>query len=366
MMGICWSWAFGPESGATYVADLQWQTYSTSIISETAADYLYTYSGSLTRYSAGFRGDATNIMRPPDKAVANWQPGSGGTELQGWVATPIKRDGLTTATGSRQLIRIQTTTSSGAASTIDVESVSGTGVLQLRMSNIFQGSSPVLDLSVWNYLALKWDMTTTTHTAEFFIDGVSQVSGSLAGRTGVISAVYFSLSAVGSANNRWLIGQIIVYDDATDAGETPYYVTRVSPNADGTNVGTWNPTTTTDHASVTDPFNAATYTQEATPSPNDLVEVLINAGGNDIGTQLGITPSSVQNVTLHTYSTGQLITARAELRDSAGSASVTNGPTESIDPTSTTYAVVSADAPAGGGSWTGASQPAYVYKVITT
>jgi len=366
-MGICWSWAWGPESGqATYQNDLQWGSYSNSIISETAADYLYSYTGSPTRYSAGFRGDNGAIMRPPDKAVANWQPGSGGTELQGWVATPIKRDGLTYATSSRPVITIQSV-DPGFGSTAQVLSLNGSGVLRLYLSGTFIGSSADFDLSVWRYLALKWDMTTTTHTAEFFVDGVSQVSGSLAGRTQPINSVYFTLGAVGSFNNRWLIGQIICYDDATDAGQTPYYVTRVSPNADGTNVGAWTASSGgADYVDVTDPFDAATYTQEAGPSPNDLVEVLINAGGNDIGTQLGITPSSVQNVTLHTYSTGQLITARAELRDSAGSGSATVGPTETIDTTSTTYAAVSADAPAGGGSWTGASQPAFVYKVITT
>jgi hypothetical protein len=346
---------------------MDWVAWSTGNNPVSAADKVYSYSGSLTRYAVEYGGTQANIMRPPDKAVANWQPGSGGTEQQGWVAVPMKRYNSTVA-GGTSVLYVNTVVSSGDASITEVRSISGTGLLGLYMgTGTFMGTTGVLDMSGWRYIALKWNHpNNSTHTAELWVDGVQEVTGALA-RTSIATSFHFYLSAAGSFGDfPWIFGQIICYDDATDAGQTPYYVTRVSPNADGTNTGTWTDTSGSDHASVTDPFDAATYTQEASPSPNDLVEVLVNAGGADIGTQLGITPSSVQNVTLHTYSTGQLITARAELRDSAGSASVTNGPTETIDPTSTTYALVSADAPAAGGTWSGTDAPAFVYKVITT
>lgn len=366
-MGICWSWAFGPESDADMLT-MDWLTWNTNLAKTSDADRIYTYSGSLTRYSAQHLSSNTNgIMRPPDVAVANWQPGSGGTELQGWVAVPFKRYNATVPSGNIDIIDVRVEASSGQSSNAEVRTQSGTGVLRLYLGGgTFQGSTGVLNFSTWQYVALKFNMPDGgPHTAELWVDGVQEVTGSVS-RTTVADTIYVIFGGAGTSSNPWTFGQIIYYDDATDAGQTPYYVTRVSPNADGTDVGTWNPTSGSDHASVTDPFNASTYTQEASPSPGDLVEVLINAGGADIGTQLGVTPTSVQNVTLHTYSTGQLITARAELRDSAGSASTTPGPTTSIDPTSTTYTLVSADAPAGGGSWTGASQPAYVYEVITS
>lgn len=365
-MGICWSWAFGPESDAEMLT-MDWVTWNTTNNSVSAADKVYSYSGSPTRYAVEHSNAAFDIIRPPDKAVANWQPGSGGTEQQGWVAVPMKRYDSTVSNGTVNLIALFTSLVSGDVSNTLVSTVGGTGTLRLYMGGgTFMGTTGAFDLSTWHYIALKWNHpNNSTHEAELWVDGVQEVTGSLS-RTSIASSFHFTLGAAGFGVTPWLFGQIICYDDATDAGQTPYYVTRVSPNADGTDVGTWNPTSGSDHASVTDPFSAATYTQEASPSPGDLVEVLVNAGGDDIATQLGVTPTSVQNVTLHTYSTGQLITARAELRDSAGSASVTNGPTETIDPASTTYAIVSADAPAAGGTWSGTDAPAFVYKVITT
>ena len=108
-MGICWSWAFGPES-RTDMLDMDWVTFSTSYTKQSAADKVYSYSGSPTRYSSQFAGASNASMRPPDKAVANWQPGSGGTEQQGWVATPVKRYNNTVGNGTVNLIQVVTRT----------------------------------------------------------------------------------------------------------------------------------------------------------------------------------------------------------------------------------------------------------------
>ena len=146
-----------------------------------------------------------------------------------------------------------------------------------------------------------FDVSASAWTASIYVNGVLEASGSDTVAADVVTAIAFyaahfgTISSLGYPN---VFGQIIVYDDATAdlaaAINPDTFVTRVIPNADGTNVGTWTPSTGSDDYAVVDPpIDATTYTQEASPSVNDRVEVLTNAGGASLTTALGLTPSSI-------------------------------------------------------------------------
>ena len=160
------------------------------------------------------------------------------------------------------------------------------------------------------------------------------------------------------------IGQIITYDDPTDSGEVPRFVTRVEPNADGTNVGIWTPSTgSDDYAVLASPIDASTYTENTSPSPGDRVEVLTNAGGDDLSDALGTTPSVIDSVAVHSMSSGQSINARAVVGDGT---SETTGSTVAISAADPTYAVAVANTKPSGGNWGGSDQPTAVYDVVST
>jgi len=195
------------------------------------------------------------------------------------------------------------------------------------------------------------------------VDGVAATAEHTDSRSVAANPTVF-FGFAGQSGVPWCLGQIILWDDYTDPAEVPYFVTRSEPTGDGTNTGTWTPSIGSDDFAVVDsPFDTATYTEEASPTAGDKMEVLTDT----INTAIGITASSVQAVTAHTYSVGQTITARAVVRDgpAAGSADAEVGATETIDLTDSSYATATATTKNGGGSWSGTDAPAVVYDIVT-
>lgn len=355
-MAICWSWAFGPESDAEML-DLGWEIWNSNVSKDSSASRVYSYIGSPTRSSA-VRSSGTAQIRPPIESGVSWASTNAGC-----VSVPIKRDGVSVASGASDVIRVYDPASNRI---ISVRTVNGSPSLSLYVDSVFQEATPALDLSVWKYVTLKWDMSTSTWKGQIFVDGVAATLEQTDARSIALNP-YVDFGYAGSTSNPWCIGQIILWDAYADTAETPYFVTRVNPNADGTNVGTWTPSTgSDDYAVVAGPYDDTTYTEEATPTASDQMEVLTNAASATIDTQLGIVSGSVQAVTLHTNSVGQSITARAIIRDgpTAASADAASGETKTIDPTNSTYATATATQKSGG-AWAGTDAPAFVYEVVT-
>ena len=357
-MAICWSWAFGPESDAEMI-DMGWEAWNAGVNKDSSANRVYSYIGSPTRYSATRGAGGVAQIRPPLEAYAAWVSVNAGC-----VSAPLKREGLSIANGTQDVIRVVDPATNKWTS---VKTLSGTGALSLYVDLIFKETSAPYDLSVWKYVSLKWDMSTATWKGQIFVDGVAATAEHTDLRS-IASNPYVDFGSAGSTSNPWCIGQIILWDAYADPAEVPYFVTRVNPNADGTNVGTWTPSTgVDDYAVVAPPYADTTYTEETTPTASDQMEVLTNATAATLDTQLGVTAASVQAVTLHTNSVGQAITARAILRDgpTAASADAATGDTKAIDPTNSTYATVTATAKSGAGAWAGTDAPAFVYEVVT-
>jgi hypothetical protein len=273
---------------------------------------------------------------------------------QGVISAALK---TTVASYSSGVSLIRVTGTSGRG--IYIQITTG-GALKLYVDNVLKATAAVAtDFLTWKFLALHFDISANPWKGRVVLDGVELIAEFTDARAAdTVAAVLFDSPV--SSDRAWYNGQIIVQDAYADASP-PRYVTRISPDADVSTVGTWTPTTGTNHASTgVDPFDAATDTTEATPTVGD--EVITNYTG-DLTAKLGGVPGSVDLVTAHSYSTGLNNTARAEVGDQAG-ATTTVGATTLIG-SDTTYAYASAPTKPSGGVWAATDTPKCKYEVVS-
>lgn len=357
-MAVAWSWAFGPETSTTLLSLGFSFLNSYFFTPRSTAEAVYTYTGSPTRWSVelGNSGFVPNVINFPSSGGANVN--------QGWLAAPFKlRAGvnidtpqqpkLLHVTGNGRFTYIQPSNSVGPACT-----------LSLYVDSVFKETTLAsFDFSLWKYLALKFDLSGATHYGQIWVDGVA-VTAYQSGAAVAASSVTITAQGLSAGNTTTIgtyLGQVILYDDPADAGQAPRFVTRVEPNADGTDVGTWTPTgAATDWQAVDSPFDAATYTEDAAASTGDRVQVLTSGGGSDLATALGTTPTVIDAVTHHNGSSGASVSAKAVIGDGT---SETSGSSSVIGP-STTYLYVTAATKPSSGAWTGTDAPTLVYEVV--
>jgi len=352
-MALRWSWSFGNED-LTALAAMGWTTSNPAsgwLNLTSDSDKVYTYTGSPTRYGWIFDGYQTFVgegfLEPPPKSVS----GMG----SGWIAAPWKSAVASGYTSGRTLIKV--TGASGEANEIRM---TGSGALQLYVSNTFQETTSVVDWTDWRYVALRWDMsgadTAGSWSGQIFVDG-SAVSALNTEIDAADTAATMRIGPGPARNNTpdAYCSQVIVWDSLSDAGQTAYFATRAEPTSDGTNVGTWAPSTgSNDYAVVDSPFDAATYTQDASPSASDRCEVVTSS----IATALGTTPGEVAGVTAHTFSEGQTVTARAVVSVTGGTES--SGASTTISAGATTYAFATDTA-----TYTSSDTIDVIYEVVT-
>jgi len=323
-MAVVWSWAFGAED-QTVLAEMGFNSVNgfpaapTSAVGET---YTYpAYPG--TKYSwetGGFRwleypvqvSEITGSVAVAIKALGNWYQ-----NVNGWLA------GLETGSGR---------------SIYCYCSNDGLGTISCFVDNVFAGSFTAT-AGDWHYISITYDVSTVNWAASFWKDGVQVATGT---STEVAETVVrYRNGSFGNASG--VAAQIIVYDGATSAADaaTPIFVTRVPPNADGADVGTWVPTggPVTDFAATnSNPFDPTTYTENAAPASGHNVVTEID----NLVVQLGLTAGSVLGATNHTYSIGTALQAFASCRDSGGA--FVDGVTITPDAADTTYAFATATA----------------------
>jgi len=344
-MAYRWSWSWGSEPAVLLQSDMGFAFNNTnSNTFEPRTTEQYKPTGAPTKYSMA--SDALDEMQIPVAATAGMD--------QGVISAALKTT-VGSYTAGISLIRVTGTSGRG----IYIQISTG-GALRLYVDNVLKATAAVAtDFLTWKFLALHFDMSANPWKGRVVLDGVELIPEFTDARAAdTVAAVLFD-SPVNS-DRAWYNGQIIVQDAYADASP-PRYVTRISPDADVSTVGTWTPTTGTDHASTgVDPFNAATNTTEATPTVGD--EVITNYTG-DLTAKLGGVPGSVDLVTVHSYSTGAANTARAEVGDAAG-ATTTVGATTLIG-SDTTYAYASAPTKPSGGAWAATDTPKCKYEVVS-
>lgn len=338
-MALRWSWSFGAESYADLQAMGWSMAQSASYWTQTTSN-VYTYNGSPTRYGWEMQGIGYAYCELPAAVTT--------TLSQGWIAVPAK---ALSAYSGGLFLRV---TSGSSNSRIEISSG---GALSLYVGNVFKETSAAQDFSSWRYVALKFDHSGSSWSAQAYVDGSSVTSSQSQTVSPETSSTVLIQGALGSGGLRGhCFSQVIVWDAATDSGQTPYYATRAEPTADGTNVGTWTPSTGADDFAVVDsPFDTATYTQDASPSASDRCEVV----SSTIATALGVTPGTVAGVTAHTWSEGQAVTAKAVVGPSGGAE--TSGSNVAISASSTTYAIATSTA-----SFGGSDTIDLIYEVVST
>jgi hypothetical protein len=323
-MAVVWSWAFGAED-QTVLAEMGFNSVNGFPAAPTsAAGETYTYPAYPgTKYSwetGGFRW-----LEYPIQA----------TEITGSVAVAIKALGNWYSNNNTGLINL--TTGSGRRIYCYCSNT-GLGTISCFVDNVLAGTFAAT-AGDWHYISITYDVSTVNWTAEFWKDGAQVATGT---STEVAETVVrYSNGSFG--NSSGLSAQIIVYDSGTSAADaaTPLFVTRVPPNADGPDVGTWVPTggPATDFAATnSNPFDPTTYTENAAPASGDNVVTQVD----NLTVQLGLVAGSVLGATNHTYSIGTAVQAFASCRDSGGA--FVDGDTITPDAADVTYCYATATA----------------------
>lgn len=353
-MALQWAWSWENES-AVILEDWSFAWSDTSAgthAPSSVAGHLWSYTGSPARYSFLLSGAGAggSWMQLPPEAVPS---GSAGC-----IAVPARIVAGTAASGAdRRLFDVRFSVGS-----IQVypTTTGNNGTLTLLVNPAVGGTAFVsgptsFDFTTFHYYAVKWDVSTTTWTFSVYVDGVLHTSISVVSQTAQTNNS-IQMRGLSSTSLGCAIGQIITFDSAADAAETPRWVTNFQPTADGTNVGTWVSTGANDFSVLAGPLNTATYTEEATPLSGDKVNVV----NGTINSQLGITAPTVDAVVVHTVSTGEAISAHAEIGDGT---STTNGTDNLIDAVNPTYASVTSLTKPSGGAWTGTDSPELNYEI---
>lgn len=304
--------------------EMQWAFSSTnSAVAQPSNLETYTYAGSPTRYSmtideGGF--PSGNFTLPTDIF-----------EPSGWIAMAVYSDGAWIS--GRQTLMVR-----GGASGrfISIETKSGaSNLFRLVVDNTEKATFTVLP-NDWQYLALKYDMSTDPWSGRAYLNGVA-VTNSFTQAQPAESAGSYSTYGSTTGIRAMYVAQYIIYDDLADAGEVPLFVTRIAPNADTSEapLGGWVASSGGDNYvdTAADPFVNTTYTEQATPASADNVVTEVA----NLVVQLGVTSNDVLGVTNHTYSSGTALQAFASVRDSFGF--YANGATVTPDASpDTTYA----------------------------
>ena len=339
-MAITWSWAWGPET-TTELESMGWDWQNTA---NGAPSQLFTYSyiGSPARWSMS-QDDAIFADRFT-LPTEIWKP-------EGWLCTAFYGD---TSYQTNRLIEVV----GGVRNTsIYVQMTNAvTDTFSLYVDNIFKQSFN-LPVSNWYFIGLKYSMLGATWSGQVYVDGAAVTSNFTDAAAAEVNGAY-RFGGISSGVKATYYAGMIVYDSLADAGEVSRFVTRVEPTADTATVGTWTPSVGALNWQVLDsPWNITTYTQNITSLSADNVRVQ----AVDIPGQLGVTPTAIDNITLHTWASGSGQNGFCALSDNdstyvAGSVITPN----LADPT---YAYASSDTQPSGGPWTGASLLYFKYEV---
>ena len=354
-MALYWSWAFGPETALQLDNEMGFDLTATSTgeINPTTT-YTYTYPGSPTRYSLGIeRGDY--LLTPTPVWID-----------AGWVCIPIYTEDQWAASTANHLVSVQ-----GNNQQVSVYcSNSTTGELSLRFTGggtstfIISGTYSVND---WHYIALKYDTSITSPTAEVWINGVQQLAATASWsgtantsgryRSGGFSNLLTPPAAV--------IGQIVIYDTGSLASGNPYdpiYCTRVNPTIDETGVGTFTPSTGVNNYAVLDaPFDSSIYTENTASNIGDRV-VCQASGASGFYSQLGTTPNDFRGITAHAWASGSGQDGFVGISDNNSTYDAGNPITPDINDPTYAY-VTAADRPSDSAQWSTSSLLYVKYEV---
>ena len=303
-MAYVWSWAFGPETAQELDDYTNWTPSSTTTtVIQPSNSIKHTYTGDNSdRYSIGVRSG--NFISQ------NAMPAFG------WVSFYVYFDYTNTFT-TDPLFKIF---GPAANKNIELEGISSTRDLKLYINTDTSFTSSValnLAAGTWHHFGIKYDMRTTTWTAEVFIDGVSKISGSNPNNGGNLDPETSTTISFGGLRNANLPtdgtyhSDIIFYDDQNDPNPFGQFVTRIEPYLDqSATSGTWTPAANIlkapgDQAeNLSGSISTSPVVSEADPTTGEFVRVL----SQDLGTNLGLPSFGSFGFTSHLFASGSSAT----------------------------------------------------------
>ena len=339
-MAIKWSWAFGPEESSLY-QDMGWSVEDTTNVSS-SQEYTYTYTGSPARYSL-VMDDNSSTVTPPVGCIP----------AEGWVSIATYVSG-THHQGEFPLKVIGN--SSGRYTGIYMKTA-GTNTFALYVDNT-EKATFTMTPNDWHYLALKYSMTGSTWSGRVYVDGAAataEYTDAQSAETG--ASCQFHGYADGTRET--FLAQIITYDSQTDSGSVPRFCTRIEPTTDTGTVGTWTPNVgTSDFAVLSGSWDASTFTENSGSAIGHNCRVQ----AQNLATQLGVTPTSIDGITVHTWATGSGQNGFTAISDN--DSNYDNGATITPDTSDPTYAFATApDVPSNGDAWHATSSVFFKYEV---
>ena len=339
-MAIKWSWAFGPEVSTLY-EDMGWGVENTSNMAPSTA-YTYTYTGSPQRYSLALGVNASELTVPV-----------GCVPPEGWVSVANYVNGPH-HTGEYFIKVIGN--SSGRFTGIAMKNA-GSNTFALHVDNV-EVDTFVMARDDWQYVALQYSMTGSTWSGRVYVNGADvtpEYTRSRAAETGA-SCIFHGIANNG---NESFLAQIITYDSKADSGQTPRYCTRIEPTVDTATTGTWTPNVgASDFAVLSGSWNAATFTENSGSSAGDNCRVQ----AQNLATQLGVTPDSIDGITVHTWATGSGQNGFTAISDN--DTNYESGSTITPDTSDPTYCFSTAeDQPSNSAVWNATSSVFFKYQV---
>ena len=218
--------------------------------------------------------------------------------------------------------------------------------IRLYVDDVLKATGDNVDVAKWNFWTLKYSMTGSTWYASVWLNGseyLAEASDAEAAQSSGQDIRFYGSATNGNLSR---VANLIVYDKYADDSEKVRYVSRISPNADTSETGTWAPDSGTDNfARLGGAYNSSTYTQETSPTDGD--EVITSFSGT-IAATLAVTPTAINAVTVHGISTGLNNVARIEVGDQGGSGT-TAGAYKTISNTSTYQFATATTQPTDGG-----------------
>lgn len=342
-MPVKWSWAWGPET-TTELEEMGWDWDNLSN-GEPTTTITYTYVGSPTRYS--MRQDEYSLSSGFRLPTECWSS-------EGWVCIPVYGSGSWNA--GRSLLSIYGG-GTGKRTYVYMNNA-GSSTFSLYVDLVFKESF-TMTANDWHYLALQYSMTGSTWTGRVWVDG-SPATGYHTDASTAETSGYYRIEGCAAGTRETYIGQCLIYDsEMSDSGAVPRFVTRIEPTTDTGEVGTWEPSVgSTNYEVLSGSWDDSTFTENSGSSVGHNVRIQ----AQNLATQLGISPTSIDGITVHTWASGSGQNGFTAISDN--DSNWDNGTAITPDTNDPTYCFATApDVPSNGDPWNVTSSVYFKYEV---
>ncbi len=226
-MAVSWCWAFGQESSLILETQMEWEFENTGTASgQPSNTFTYTYVGSPPRFSwaqdDGFLASRFNLP------VKSFVPA-------GWVTLAIYNDA--TYILNNRLVQVTGAVSNRGIYILIQNAAANT--FSLFVDNIFKASFTMVNFN-WHYVALQYNMSVNPWEGRVFVDGIAVTALFTDAQNAETQGIVVFQAISGGTRTNYF-AQVAIYDSTADTAEVPRFVTRISPDTDSSDTGTWVP-----------------------------------------------------------------------------------------------------------------------------